>query len=317
MSFHTILQGFDNILMEVLTAISPVLVLFVLFLVVFKLPRNMLLTLFKGIAFAFAGLALFLQGVKVGFMPVGMEMGAILGDLSYRWVLIPIGFILGFVATLAEPAVRILSEQVEKSSSGYIKSTIILFTLCFSVGLFIALGMTRVVYGIPFYYIIIPGYLLAIILMFFSKPSFTAIAFDSGGVATGPMTVTFIMALAVGAADQIAGRDAVIDGFGLIAMVALAPIIMVMLLGFLYPDPEESDSGEDEDDITINYEEIVSPGAGEEDSLQSEEKPGRQDNNNIPRQDIPASAVTDFLEQEVQSCDDNDNIGSKEADNDD
>ncbi|OPL13251.1 MAG: hypothetical protein AVO34_14535, partial [Firmicutes bacterium ML8_F2] len=210
--------------MEVLTAISPVLVLFLLFLVVFKLPRSMLLTLLKGIVFAFAGLTLFLQGVKVGFMPVGMEMGAILGDLPYRWILIPIGFILGFVATLAEPAVRILSDQVEKSSSGYIKSTIILFTLCFSVGLFIALGMTRVVYGIPFYYIIIPGYLFAIILMFFSKPSFTAIAFDSGGVATGPMTVTFIMALAVGAADQIAGRDAIIDGFGLIAMVALAPI---------------------------------------------------------------------------------------------
>jgi hypothetical protein len=180
-----------------------------------------------------------------------MQMGSILGGLPHRWILIPLGFILGFVATLAEPAVRILSNQVEKSSSGYIRSNVILFVLCLAVGLFIALGMTRVVYGIPFYYIIIPGYLLAIILMIFSKPSFTAIAFDSGGVATGPMTVTFIMALAVGAADQIEGRDAVIDGFGLVALVALAPIIMVMLLGFLYPNEEQDDND------NINEEERV------------------------------------------------------------
>ncbi|MGM0688415.1 MAG: DUF1538 domain-containing protein [Bacillota bacterium] len=240
MSFSLITQGFDHVLIEVLTALSPVLVLFLIFLLIFKLPKEMLLSLFKGVLFAFAGLALFLQGVKVGFLPVGNEMGAILGGLPHRWILIPLGFILGFVATLAEPAVRILCEQVEKSSSGSIRSNTILYTLCLAVGIFIALGMVRIVYGIPFYYIIIPGYLLAIILMFLSKPSFTAVAFDSGGVATGPMTVTFIMAMAVGAADNIEGRDAVIDGFGLIAMVALAPIIMVMLLGFLYPPDQEN-----------------------------------------------------------------------------
>ena len=253
MSFSFILQDFDHVLAEVLTAISPILVLFLIFMLVFKLPKNMLLTLFKGVIFTFAGLALFLQGVKVGFLPVGMQMGSILGGLPNRWILIPLGFVLGFVATLAEPAVRILSNQVEKSSSGYIRSNIILFTLCAAVGLFVALGMTRVVYGIPFYYIIIPGYLLAIILMFFSKPSFTAIAFDSGGVATGPMTVTFIMALAVGAADRIEGRDAIVDGFGLVALVALAPIIMVMLLGFLYPDQENNgDEADEMDQVSID-----------------------------------------------------------------
>lgn len=248
MSFDFILQDFDHVLVEVLTALSPVLVLFLIFLLVFKLPKSMLLTLLKGVLFAFTGLALFLQGVKIGFLPVGNEMGAVLGGFPHRWVLIPLGFILGFVATMAEPAVRILSNQVEESSSGSIRSSTILYTLCLAVGLFIALGMTRIVYGIPFYYIIIPGYLLAIILMIFSKPSFTAIAFDSGGVATGPMTVTFIMAMAVGAADQIEGRDAVVDGFGLIAMVALAPIIMVMLLGFLYPPDERMDSDSEEND---------------------------------------------------------------------
>ncbi len=247
MNVSQILHGFEDVLREVLMAMSPVLVLFLVFLLVFKLPRKMLLNLAQGVLFAFAGLALFLQGVHVGFLPVGNEMGAILGGLAYRWILIPFGFILGFVATLAEPAVRILCNQVEKSSSGSIRSNTILLTLCLAVGIFIALGMTRIVYGIPFYYIIIPGYLAAIILMIFSKPSFTSIAFDSGGVATGPMTVTFIMAMAVGAADRIEGRDAVVDGFGLIALVALAPIILVMILGFIYPDDGSEVPDEDED----------------------------------------------------------------------
>lgn len=295
MSFHLILRDFEHVLLEVLTAISPVLVLFLIFLLVFKLPKSMLLTLLKGIIFVFAGLALFLQGVKVGFMPVGMEMGSILGEMPYRWVLIPLGFILGFVATLAEPAVRILSKQVEKSSSGYIKSTIILFTLCISVGIFIALGMTRVVYGIPFYYIIIPGYLAAIVLMIFSKPSFTAIAFDSGGVATGPMTVTFIMALAVGAADQIAGRDAIIDGFGLVALVALAPIIMVMLLGFLYPDPENED---DEEDF---LEDATLPAVEEDEGLQIERRAGpeKEDMQSGKDEDDQAGKKSGQIEERV------------------
>ncbi len=308
MSFSFILQDFDHVLAEVLTAISPILVLFLIFMLVFKLPKNMLLTLFKGVIFTFAGLALFLQGVKVGFLPVGMQMGSILGGLPNRWILIPLGFVLGFVATLAEPAVRILSNQVEKSSSGYIRSNIILFTLCAAVGIFIALGMTRVVYGIPFYYIIIPGYLLAIILMFFSKPSFTAIAFDSGGVATGPMTVTFIMALAVGAADRIEGRDAIVDGFGLVALVALAPIIMVMLLGFLYPDQENNgDEADEMDQVSIDETENnqlndrAGPGlpgfiSNSVSGGRNQEEPDRPYNNN-------ETAIEDDCGEEVSSND--------------
>ena len=244
------LEGLDHTLLEILTAVIPVILFFIIFIIFFKMPKKTLLTLIKGVFFAFCGLVLFLQGVKIGFMPVGMEMGSLLAGESSRWALIPLGFILGFVATLAEPAVRILSNQVERSSSGYIRSSVILYTLCLAVGIFIALGMTRIVFGIPFYYIILPGYILAIVLMFFSRPSFTAIAFDSGGVATGPMTVTFIMALAVGAADAMEGRNAVIDGFGLIALVALAPIILVMLIGFLYPT-ENSDDNNDLAELSV------------------------------------------------------------------
>jgi len=245
MSFSFIFHEIDEVLLEVLAAVIPVMAMFLLFVFIYKLPKKLLFNLLKGILFAFVGLTLFLQGVKVGFMPVGTEMGAVIGELPHRWILIPLGFVLGFVATMAEPAVRILTKQVENTSSGAIRSNLILYTLCLAVGIFIALAMTRIVYGIPFYYIIIPGYMLAIILMIFSKPSFTAIAFDSGGVATGPMTVTFIMALAVGVADVMEGRDAVIDGFGLIALVALAPIIMVMLLGFFFPEDSEAEAAED------------------------------------------------------------------------
>ena len=267
MSLNFILEGFAHILLEVLMAVLPIMFLFLFFIIYFKLPKEMLLNLFKGIILAFAGLVLFLQGVNIGFIPVAGEMGSVLGAMPNRWILIPIGFILGFVATLAEPAVRILCSQVEKSSSDYIKGFIVIYTLCLAVGLFIALGMTRIVYGIPFYYLIIPGYLLAIILMFLSKPSFTAIAFDSGGVATGPMTVTFIMAMAIGAADVIEGRDSVADGFGLIALVALAPIIMIMLLGFFYPDGDEEpikDSVKSDTDLQEDNnedEEELAPGA--------------------------------------------------------
>jgi len=266
LSFYFILEGLDHTLLEVLIAVIPVILFFIIFIIFFKMPKKTLLTLIKGVIFAFCGLVLFLQGVKIGFMPVGMEMGSLLAGESSRWALIPLGFILGFVATLAEPAVRILSSQVEKSSSGYIRSSIILYTLCLAVGIFIALGMTRIVFGIPFYYLILPGYILAIVLMFFSRPSFTAIAFDSGGVATGPMTVTFIMALAVGAADAMEGRNAVIDGFGLIALVALAPIILVMLLGFLYP-AENSDDNDDLAELSVGSEltlEDISPINSEE-----------------------------------------------------
>jgi len=241
-SFSSLFDGFNQVFFEVTFAIIPLIIIFFIFIISFKLPRSMLINLLKGFIFAFIGLLLFLQGVKAVFLPIGAEVGSFIAGLPYRWILIPIGFVLGFVATLAEPAVRILCKEIDNSSSGTIRSSLIMYTLCLSVGLFVSIGMVRILFGIPFYYLIIPGYIMAIVLLFFSKPSFTAIAFDSGGVATGPMTVTFIMALAVGAADQIEGRSAIGDGFGLVALVALAPIIVVMILGLFFPQEEESAS---------------------------------------------------------------------------
>lgn len=234
-----IFQGFGGILLEVALAVLPLLLIFLILQVYLKLPRTHMLNILKGFVLTFAGLTLFLQGVKIGFLPAGLKIGAILGGLPHRWVLMPIGFALGFVATLAEPAVRILSFQVEKASSGYIRDKLILYTLSLGVAIFTSLGMAKVLYGIPIYYLVVPGYLLALLMLKFSNPTFIAIAFDSGGVATGPMTVTLIMAVAVGAAVTIEGRDPVMDGFGLIALVALAPILLVMALGFFYREPEK------------------------------------------------------------------------------
>lgn len=223
---------FRHVLSEVLIAIGPLVAFFIFFQVVYlKLSREYVINLFKGVILTVAGLTLFLQGVHVGFMPVGTEMGEIMNSFERLWILMPIGFVLGVVATFAEPAVRILCVNVEKASAGSIGVNFLLSILSIGVGFFIALGMAKIIYGIPIYYIIIPGYISALILMKFCEQSFIAIAFDAGGVATGPMTVTFVMAIALGLAEAMEGRSAVQDGFGLIALVAMAPILSVMMVG--------------------------------------------------------------------------------------
>jgi len=226
--------GIDIVTLDVLQALLPLVFFFLLFQVLYlKLPRGYVLNLFKGIGMAFVGMVLFLQGVHVAFLPTGRDIGAFLGG-SHLALLIPFGFFLGFLATFAEPAVRVLCREIGKSSGGYIRESLMLYTLSLGVAFFVALGMAKVVYGIPFQYIAIPGYLLAMILLWLSDKDFIAIAFDSGGVATGPMAVTVLMSMAVGAAGTIEGRNPVADGFGMIAMIALAPIIAVMLLGIVF-----------------------------------------------------------------------------------
>lgn len=235
-----VFNGFSHVLSEALIALIPLILLTIIFQVFFlKLPKEKLLNIFKGFILTFLGLSLFLQGVKVGFLPVGEAMGVVLGSKSYNWIIIPIGFILGFVATFAEPAVRILNFEVEKVSSGYIPQQIMLYTLSLGVGLAVAASMFRILLGFPLWYYIVPGYIIALILMRFSTREFISIAFDSGGVATGPMTVTFVMAMAIGIANSIEGRDPLLVGFGMIALVALAPILAVLLLGLLYSRKEK------------------------------------------------------------------------------
>ncbi len=225
---------FSHVSVGVLQALVPLVIFFLFFQVVYlKLPRMFVVKMIKGIGLCVAGLILFLQGVQVGFMPVGEDMGEVLGTMHRAWLLMPIGFLLGLAATLAEPAVHILSNEVEKASSGSIRKKTILATLSLGVALFVALGMARIIYGVPIHYLLVPGFLLALVMMRFCEATFVAIAFDAGGVATGPMTVIFVLAVALGIAAAIEGRDPILDGFGLIALIALAPILSVMALGMI------------------------------------------------------------------------------------
>lgn len=244
MSAADLLSDFLYVLQEVALALLPLAVIFAVFqLLVLKLPRQYVFNAFKGLLLAFAGLFLFLYGVQVGFMPAGMEIGRMLGSRSYSWVLIPVGLVLGFLATAAEPAVRILSVEVESESGGYISRRVLLFTVALSVAAMVAAGMARVVFNIPLQYLIIPGYALAIGMLVLLRPTFAPVAFDSGGVATGPMTVSFVMAVAIGAVESLGRGDPVAESFGLIALVALAPILSVMILSVMF---QRKEGGPDE-----------------------------------------------------------------------
>lgn len=231
----TIMAGFLDVLLEVVLALIPLIIFFIFFqLFYLKLSRRKVIDTMVGFGLTMIGLALFLQGVNIGFLPVGELMGETLGTIERTWLLVPIGFVLGFFAAYAEPAVTVLIHQVEKVSAGYIPKKVLLYTVSIGVGLSIALSMVRILLGFSLWYIILPGYLLAFAMARRSSKLFTAIAFDSGGIVTGPMIATFMLAMFLGLATVTEGRDPLIDGFGMIALVALAPILSVLVLGRLY-----------------------------------------------------------------------------------
>ncbi|HPN73262.1 MAG TPA: DUF1538 domain-containing protein [Candidatus Omnitrophota bacterium] len=229
------MTGFPTIVMEVISALFPLGALFIISNIFLKkLSRRRVVEVSAGFILILLGLSLFLQGVYSGFLPMGRALGEAFAAWPHKWVLVPFGFVLGFAGTMAEPAVRVLNYQVEKITSGYIPQKIMLFTLSTGVGVSVSLAMLRILTGLPLRNIVIAGYAAVFVLMVFSKRSFVAIAFDSGGVASGPMTATFITAMAIGAASGIEGRDPLIYGLGLVALVALLPIITVLALGLLY-----------------------------------------------------------------------------------
>lgn len=224
--------------MSVLEAVLPLTALFVVFqIVLLKMPRSYVIGILKGTLLASCGLLLFLQGVNVGFLPFGRLIGEALSSLSQKWLLIPIGLLLGFVTTWGEPAVRILADQIEEASTGSIRRTQVLYAICLGVSFSVGIGMLRIAYGIPLLYLLIPGYMLVIASMWFSDPDYLSIAVDSGGVATGPIANTFLLAIALGLASSMGGQDPMLHGLGLVALIALAPIISVLILGFIFRMP--------------------------------------------------------------------------------
>jgi hypothetical protein len=214
-------------------AVLPLTVLFVVFQVLFlKLPRSEVTRIVTGTFIAALGLFLFLLGVSVGFMPFGRAIGETIGALPDKWLLVPFGLVLGFVTTWGEPAVRILADQIEEASTGSIRQSLVLLAVCVGVALAAGAGMLRIGYGVPILWLLVPGYALVIALVWLSDRDFVSIAVDAGGVATGPLANTFLLALALGA-SAAAGQDPLVEGLGLVALIALAPIISVMTLGLL------------------------------------------------------------------------------------
>lgn len=229
------LRGLGFVFLDSTQSLVPIAAFFLLFqLLYLKLPREKVFYVTQGLVLCLIGLTLFLFGVEYGFLPAGQALGLALGGLPANWVMIPVGFVIGFIATMAEPAVRILAYQVDKTSSGNIREKLVLYVLAMGVALAVALGMARVIYGFSLLYLVIPGYLLILAGMKYTAFGFAGMAFDSGGVVTGPMITTFVVAITLGAAEAIEGRDPVIDGFGLIALVAMVPILAIMALGIIY-----------------------------------------------------------------------------------
>ena len=227
-------EGLPEYIAEVALCLAPIAAFFVVFQVVsLKLKKKKVLKIVVGILYTYIGLVLFLTGVNVGFMPAGNYLGYQIATLPYRWVLIPIGMLMGWFIVQAEPAVHVLNKQVEEITSGAIPGRAMSTSLSIGVAMSIGLSMVRVLTGISIFWLLIPGYLAAIIMSFFTPKIFTAIAFDSGGVASGPMTATFLLPFAMGACDAIGG-SIITDAFGVVAMVAMTPLITIQMLGLLY-----------------------------------------------------------------------------------
>ncbi|WP_324824261.1 DUF1538 domain-containing protein [Sinanaerobacter sp. ZZT-01] len=230
------IQHFPKIAGESLAALTPIVVIFLVFQKFsFKMAKTAARKILFGVLFTFIGLVLFLLGVNAGFMEVGNTIGYQLALMDNPVYLVVIGFLLGMVTILAEPAVYVLTQQIEDVTSGYVKRKAVMFTLALGVALAVALSIIRIlVPEIQLWHYLLPGYVISIAMTYVVPKLFVGIAFDSGGVASGPMTATFILAFAQGAAQGIEGADVLIDAFGIIAMVAMTPLITLQILGFIF-----------------------------------------------------------------------------------
>ncbi len=216
---------------EVLVAMLPILVLFLVFQVISKrFHKHQILRIVLGLIYTYGGLVMFLTGVNVGFMPAGQYIGQTIGAGSQRFLLIPIGMLIGYFIVKAEPAVRVLTKQVEEITNGSITQHSIEVALSVGIALSVGLAMLRILTGLNIMVFLIPGYLLSLAMTFFVPQIFTGIAFDSGGVSSGPMTTTFLLPLAMGACEAVGG-NILTDAFGIVAMVAMTPLCTIQLLG--------------------------------------------------------------------------------------
>lgn len=227
------MNGFPHYAKEVFTALFPILFLFAVFQMVFRrFHSHQLIKISSGMIYTYIGLVLFLTGVNVGFMPAGQFIGASIAGGDKKWLLVPVGMLIGYFIVNAEPAVQVLTKQVEEVSNGSITQKSMKHGLSIGIALSVGIAMLRILSGISIMWFLLPGYAISLSMTFFVPQMFTGIAFDSGGVASGPMTATFLLPLAMGACEA-AGGNILTDAFGIVAMVAMTPLVTIQILGLM------------------------------------------------------------------------------------
>lgn len=229
------MQDIKETVYEVFYAVLPITaVVFILQFTLIWLPLATFFQFLVGLVMVTVGLTLFLWGVQVAMLPIGELIGASLPKMGKAWLVVFFGVLLGFAATVAEPDVRVLAMQVDQVSGGDISKNLLIYTVAAGVAFFVGLAMLRIILSIPITYLLVTGYALVFLLAAFTPSHFVPVSFDAGGVTTGPMTVPFILALGVGVASVLGGKTASADGFGLVALASIGPILAVMLLGIFY-----------------------------------------------------------------------------------
>lgn len=219
---------------EVLVSLLPIIAVFIIFqLTCRKYQKIQRRRITMGFIYTYVGLVLFLCGVNVGFAPVGTLLGRELASSGWKWLLVPIGMLIGYFIVKAEPAIQILNRQVQSVTNGMVSAKSM--NRCLSIGVSVSIGLSilRILTGLPIQWIIIPGYIIALVMSRFVPKIFVGIAFDSGGVASGPMTSTFLLPLCIGACQALGG-NIMTDAFGVVALVALAPLIAIQIMGLQY-----------------------------------------------------------------------------------
>ena len=254
------IAGFGSYLLrylfEILVAISPFVVFFALFQIfVFKLNKKKVIKILIGFLLTYIGLVLFLVGANYGYLPIGDKLGREIALSEHNWVLIIVGMFFGFTIVVAEPAVTVLTHQVENVTSGAIPRKVMNFSLSVGVAVAVGLACLRILYEISIWWIIVPGYLLALVITLFVPGIFTSIAFDSGGSASGAMTATFLVPFAIGAARALE-HDELKYAFGLVAFVALAPLLTIQILGLIYKLKGKKARRDKEEDEIIDLKEV-------------------------------------------------------------
>ena len=265
--FTQFLTAFPHYMHEVAIALSPIAVFFAIFQVfTLKLSKQKLLRIGVGLIYTYVGLVLFLTGVNVGFLPVGSYVGTVIGTLDANWIIVPVGMVIGYFIVAAEPAVHVLNKQVVDMTAGAIPQKALSIGLSISVSIAVGLAMLRILTGMHVLWLIIPGYIIALALTFFTPPIFTAIAFDSGGVASGPMASTFLLPLAIGNCVGVGG-NVVTDAFGAVAMVAMMPLITIQILGIIATRRTKAEAAEEEallvEETLVSDDEIITLEEGE------------------------------------------------------